>query len=120
MTRFVDRPLVYLAGPYTNPDPSINVNKTIAVAEELQDSGLVTCFIPHLTHLWHVVHPHEDVHHWYEYDLAMLARCDALYRIPGKSSGADAEVEFARARSIPVIYEQPSVLTWARLRPKFQ
>ena len=113
MIRFVDRPLVYLAGPYTNPDPSVNVNNTIHAAERLQATGLVTCFIPHLTHLWHVVAPHEDVEHWYEYDLATLSRCDALFRLPGKSSGADAECDFATDRSIPIFANEAHLLGWA-------
>lgn len=111
--RFVDRPLVYLAGPYTRPDPSINVNRTIEVAEQLQDLGTITCFIPHLTHLWHVVHPHEDINHWYEYDLAMLARCDALLRLDGDSSGADAEMKFAEERGIPVFTSPALLCSWS-------
>lgn len=111
--RFVDRPLVYVAGPYTRPDPVSNTHRAIQVAESLHETGAVTCIVPHTTLLWHVIAPHDDVTHWYEYDLAPLARCDALYRIPGDSSGADAEVAFAVERGIPVFYTIDDLLAWA-------
>lgn len=121
MRPFVDRPLVYVAGPYTNPDPVQNTHDTIQAAEALQDTELVTCVVPHMTLLWHLVSPHE-YGHWLDWDMATLARCDALYRLPGKSSGADGEVAFARRRGIPTFYargEQDNnvvaLLKWARL-----
>ena len=39
-----------------------------------------------------------------ELDIEWLSVCDALLRLPGNSSGAEAEVEFARSNSIPVFY----------------
>lgn len=111
-TPFHRRPLVYVAGPYTNPDPVVNTRKAIEVAEALMvmsDDG-VTAFVPHLSLLYHFHHPH-DLEWWYEYDLAMLRRCDALWRFPGESTGADREVEFARQTGKPVfIANEDSVL----------
>jgi len=101
MTQFWDRPLIYLAGPYTNPDPVVNTRDTIIAAERLHESGLVTCHVPHLSLLWHIVAPH-DVNHRYDYDMAALCRCDAILRLPGASSGADNEVAFARSHGIPL------------------
>ena len=109
---FTDRPLVYVAGPYTRPDPVENTNKTIQLASELIEEGLVTPLIPHLTLLWHLVIP-KPLEFWYEYDIALLARCDALYRLEGESTGADREVEFARANSIPVLTERRALTEWA-------
>lgn len=117
--RFADRPLVYVAGPYTRPDPPMNTHEAIRVAEALQDSGKVTCVVPHLTLLWQAIQPHADVEYWYEYDLAMLARCDALYRLAGESSGADNEVAFALSRGIPVFdgsRRLEILLEWAEAR----
>ena len=113
MTPFVDRPLVYIAGPYMHPDPVENTHRAIKTADEIQESGLVTTFVPHLTMLWHMVKPH-DVDHWYDYDLAILARSDALYRMPGPSTGADNEVLFAQTRDIPVFYTFADLINWAR------
>lgn len=114
--RFCDRPLVYVAGPYTNPDPVYNTHAAVKLGDELQQTGLVTCLVPHLSLLSHAIVPHNDVNHWYEHDLATLARCDALYRMPGASSGADAEVEFAGDRGLPVFTDRSLLLEWAQQR----
>lgn len=108
-----ERPLVYVAGPYTRPDPVENTRLALDAGEELTDSGLVTAFVPHLTLLWHLVHPHADVEYWYEFDLTILRRADVLYRMPGASTGADREVAFAESLDIPVFYDIASVLRWA-------
>lgn len=93
---------VYVAGPYTKPDPCVNTHNAIRAAEELWDAGFVP-FVPHLTHLWHTVspRPYED---WLAYDLHWLQGCDALLRLPGESSGADKEVAYARTRGIRVVH----------------
>jgi hypothetical protein len=117
ITSFVDRPFVYIAGPYVRPDPVENTHQTIKWADELQASGLITAYVPHLSLLWHIVVPHEP-DYWYEYDLAILARCDALLRLPGESTGADNEVKFALEQNppMPVFYEIGELIAWARLR----
>jgi hypothetical protein len=112
---YTDRPLVYVAGPYTRPDPVANTHDTIKFATELIDEGLVTPLVPHLTLLWHVVVP-RPLEFWYEYDIAVLARCDALYRIAGESTGADKEVDFARDAGIPVFTDLDALREWARTR----
>ena len=35
----------------------------------------------------------------------LLARCDAVLRLPGESTGADQDVAIARERGLPVFYE---------------
>lgn len=109
---YEERPLVYLAGPYSVPDPVANTNAVIAVASELIDEGLVTPFVPHLTMLWHAVAP-RPLDFWYAYDIAMLRRCDAVFRLPGASAGADRETEFAVAEEIPVFTDRAQLRTWA-------
>lgn len=110
---YVLRPLVYVAGPYTSPDPVLNTNLTIQVAGRLIDQGAVTPVIPHLTLLWHAIQP-RGIDFWYEYDLAVLARCDAVFRIPGASTGADKETSFAESRGIPVFNDEDLLNQWAR------
>ena len=107
------RPLVYVAGPYTNPDPVENTHKAVKAAELIQATGLVTAFVPHLNLFWHAIVPHDN-DYWYDYDLAFLARCDALLRIPGDSVGADNEIEFARHKMIDVFDDVDKLLDWAR------
>ena len=48
--------------------------------------------------------PHEDVNYWYAKDIRWLLECNAILRLPGESKGADAEVEIARQRGMPVFY----------------
>lgn len=42
---------------------------------------------------------------WYELDLRMLHACDALYRLPGASRGADAE-----EMGLPVYYDLDEII----------
>jgi hypothetical protein len=112
MTDFHLRPLIYIAGPYSHPDPVVNTRNAVLLGEELHATGIVTCHVPHLTHLWHLIAPH-DVDHWYGYDFAVLRRCDALIRMKGASKGADDEVAYAIGQSIPVFHSVPTLLSWA-------
>ena len=93
---------IYIAGPYTKGDSVINVRNAINVAEDLIDIGLVP-FIPHLSHLWHLINPHE-IAYWYQYDNGWLLKCDVVLRLPGESKGADAECALAKENNIPVFY----------------
>ena len=114
-TTYVDLPLVYVAGPYTRPDPVENTHLTIAAADELVRDGIVTPFVPHLTLLWHVVSP-QPLEFWYAYDLAVLVRCDAVLRLPGESTGADREVAFAARRELPIFDTKDELYEWAQSR----
>jgi hypothetical protein len=110
--RFTLLPLVYIAAPYSSPDPVANTNRVIRIVDGLVDGGLLTPVVPHLTLLWHVVSP-RPLEFWYAYDLALLARCDAVLRLPGESQGADREVTFAQGQQIPVFTTPESVSLWA-------
>jgi hypothetical protein len=110
---YEDRPLIYIAAPYTRPDPVKNTNEAIRVASELVDEGLVTPFVPHLTLLWHLVDPH-PLDFWYEYDVATLARCDAVLRLPGDSTGADKETAYAETKGLPVFTDRADLSKWAQ------
>lgn len=112
---YEDRPLVYIAGPYTRPDPVENTHGVINLASEMIDEGLVTPVVPHLSLLWHLVAP-RPLDFWYAYDVAILRRCDALFRIAGASTGADMEVQFAEAHDIPVFTERAQLSRWATER----
>lgn len=92
--------LVYIAGPYTKPDPCVNVHEHIRVADKVAALGY-TPVVPVLSHFWHTMSPH-PYEFWMKIDLDMLERCDAVIRIPGESSGADREVAHAEAHGIPV------------------
>jgi len=94
--------LVYIAGPYSTGDQVINTRVAVEAGLHLHDATGAGVLIPHLTLLAHAMFPHPDVNYWYGFDLAQVAHCTHLLRLPGPSTGADAEVEFARHRDIPV------------------
>lgn len=102
MTAPEDRPLIYVAGPYSKPDPVANTRLACQVGDVVWGAGGCPV-IPHLTMLWDLISPapHET---WLERDLGLLARCDGLVRIAGRSDGADREVVFATDRGIKVTY----------------
>lgn len=94
-------PLIYLAGPFTEPDPVENTHRMIQIADAVLDAGF-TPLIPHLTLAWHLVSP-KPYAAWLAYDRDLLARCDVLLRVPGYSHGATQECTFADELGIPVI-----------------
>lgn len=67
---------VYIAGPYTRPDPCINTNEAIRIADKLMSFGFVP-FVPHLSHFWHTLAP-KSYKAWIEYDLHWVAVCNAI------------------------------------------
>lgn len=96
------KPMLYIAGPYTNPDPVINTHRAARFATAVWDLGVWVPFVPHLSLLWHMVTP-RNVDHWYELDLHQMAHCDAIVRLPGASSGADKELAKAIEWGLQVV-----------------
>ena len=84
------RRIIYIAGPYTNPDPVENTHNAIKVWEQLWLAGFVP-ICPHASLVLQLVCP-RPYQEWLDYDLELLRTCDALYRMPGESNGANLEV----------------------------
>ncbi len=105
------RPVVYVAGPFRS-DPFAGIRKAIVAADRLDESGVITAWVPHQNAMYDLVCPH-TAEYWLGYDIAQLARSDALYRIPGMSDGADDEVAFAKEVGMPVFYDEQQVIAWA-------
>jgi hypothetical protein len=103
---------VYVAGPYSKGDVAINVKAAITAGNAIAEAGGVP-FIPHLTHFWHMAH-YQDHEFWMRQDAAWLELCDALYRLPGESEGADREVEQANQQGILVFKQLAECLRWIR------
>lgn len=93
---------IYVAGPYSQGDPVINVQNAVYAANRLLFSGYVP-FVPHLSHLWHLISP-KPYAEWLAYDNEWLRKCDAVLRISGPSHGADAEMALAKELGIPVFH----------------
>ena len=93
---------VYIAGPYTKGDVAINVRRAIEVGNAVAEAGHYP-FIPHLTHFWHVIFPHE-YEFWLAQDNEWLRFCNAIIRLDGDSHGADMEVAMAKARGLEIYH----------------
>ena len=94
-------PLIYIAAPYTVPDPVENTHVACRIADALLEAGF-TPVVPHLTMFWHLISP-KPYGIWLAYDQELLRRCDVLLRIPGFSKGATQECTLADSLNIPVI-----------------
>lgn len=97
------RTRVYVAGPYSDPDPhkvEANVSRAIAAGQVLAEAGYAP-LVPHLTHYWHLQHPNEYAM-WLAIDMPWLLAAHYVVRLVGKSGGADGEVLAARHAGIPV------------------
>jgi nucleoside 2-deoxyribosyltransferase len=94
--------MLYLAGPYTHPDPIENTHRAAIVGTLIYEQTEWVPFIPHLSLLWHMVTPRMPAH-WYELDLHQLAHCDAIVRLPGASTGADREMEVAAELGLRIV-----------------
>ena len=95
------RPLLYLAGPYSSA-PTANTRRSIITADAIYAHTGYAPLIPHLGILWDATCPHPP-EWWYEYDMHLLRACDAIVRLPGASSGADAEMAEAERLCLEVV-----------------
>ncbi len=109
-------PLVYVAGPYSTGDQVENTQAAIDAAGAIVNSGCAIPVIPHLSMLWHLYRP-QGIDFWYQYDLHLLAACDALVRLPGHSTGADKEVEVAQQIGLAIFADVEAAVEWCRLLP---
>ena len=96
------RKTVYIASPYSEGNKLWNVQYSLLVAEGLIRYGFLP-YTPLLSHYWNEYSEH-DYEYWMELDLAWLEQCDIVLRLPGKSHGADREVNRAFELNLPVYY----------------
>lgn len=95
-------PLIYVSGPLTTGQLTVNVHEAIKVGKALIDRGYAVV-VPHEKFLTEVLQP-ESYNYWMEYDFKIILCCDGVYRMPGASRGGDAEVAFAMECGIPVYF----------------
>lgn len=106
-----------IAGPYrsgTNDDPELigkNMEKLEAMALPLFEKGhipLIGEWVA-LPLLRLAGSKRIGDRHWerIQYPVAhqLIEKCDAIFRIPGASKGADQDVEIARSKGLPVFYD---------------
>lgn len=100
---------VYIASPYTRGDNFVNLQRQIECANELYDRGFIP-ISPLLNSVFCNMQKERDWKFWMEIDYALLSKCDALIRLSGESTGADAEVEYAYKNNIPVYVSLQTLL----------
>ena len=94
--------LIYVSAPFTKGDQLQNVRDACLAGDKLIELGYHP-YVPHCTALWHCISP-KTFNQWIQIDSVLLARCDAVLRLPGESVGADIEIELAKRLNIPVYY----------------
>ena len=98
--------VIYVSGPYTagsNKEIESNIKRARVVAENLWARGwAVIC--PHLNTAKKTVMPYET---YLAGDMAILARCDAIYMMIDwlRSGGAIKEQKYASDNGIFIMYE---------------
>lgn len=126
-----NRPLVYIASPYTKGDPCVNTRFQCQVFDELLGDGLVLPYAPLISHFQHTMFPRPyDV--WIKYDLDFIRRAnfsaclrlaatsdriglsgDKFYYV-NESSGADGEERLFNELKKPVFYSKEELYVWVR------
>lgn len=123
------RKVVYIAGPISAGDLAHNIDQATAAFRELAGAGLApicphwSCFsggarvAPTSGQVYALASAagcglsHAD---WLAIDLELVARADAVLRLPGASAGADLETGHALALGVPVFDAAGDVIRWAR------
>ena len=100
-----ERPVIYVAG-YYSASPAHGLANAMKAFQPLVDAGWVP-LVPHVSFLTDVCAPNTP-EFWYAYDLALLARCDAMYvcgdELTKASTGVQEEIRFAVKNDIPVFF----------------
>jgi len=119
--------VIYIAGPYTgtthdhNSFAEIHANIMHARANAIDVMRLGGCIAltPHLNAFHMELDFCGDQDFWYNADLELLRRCDAVFLVPGweKSKGANLEKDFAEKNRIPVFTDLEHLRIWLEQLP---
>ena len=103
---------IYIASPYNIGDKLTNVRSSLEVANSLMDKGFIP-YAPLLNHFQNEMFPRPEID-WLVFDVSWISKCDALLRLPGRSSGADQEINVANMIRKPVFYSIEELLKWSK------
>lgn len=108
--------LIYLASPYSHPDPAVQVARFVAVSREaarmMADGMFIYSPIAHT----HSVATHGDLppgfDFWEKYDRFLLGLCSEMHvlMLDGwkESKGVQAEIQIAKELKLPIAYLEPA------------
>lgn len=107
--------IVYLAAPYTDPDPGVRLDrfhKVTEVAARMIERGELVYSPLTMTHPIDLVLAEDGAtmgsNYWVRYDEAFMSFCTKIVvlKLPGwqASSGVKREIEFFRAAGCPIEY----------------
>ena len=99
--------IIYISAPYSLGDVSENIRRVCFAGDEILRKGH-TPFVPHLTHLWHLISP-KSWEEWLNIDFQFIGVCDTLLRLNGESKGADLEVAEAKKLCMIIYYSLEDV-----------
>ncbi|MDP1624267.1 MAG: DUF4406 domain-containing protein [bacterium] len=107
--------VIYVAGKYRDSRGEYYVRENIRLAEAAsifvwQSGGVPLCPHKNAAFLGGVEGTSDST--WLVGDLELLTRCDAIWAIENwhDSFGAKAEVEFAKSKNIPVLFNRDDVI----------
>lgn len=103
------RPLIYVAGPYTQGHFPTNLAMASQTAVAVEKAG-ADAFVPHHASWgWDRLLPHcqKPYRRWMDWCLNVVERCDGLVRIAKVSNGGDMEVGLAKEMGKPIIVIDP-------------
>jgi hypothetical protein len=100
---------IYVAGPFSGEELA-NTLAALEAGERLEAIGC-DAFVPHIFYWWNREYP-KTYEHWLKKCLLWMRKCDAVYRLPGESRGADCEVAVASIYDIPVFRSEEEVRSW--------
>ena len=106
------KPLVYIAGPISIGNQFVNVGAALEAWDLLANSG-IHAICPHWSALQEMYRG-KPYYFWIEHSKQLVRRCDAVFRIPGESRGADIECDLARSLGKPVFDKLSKLLLWHR------
>jgi hypothetical protein len=106
---------IYVAGPYSHPDPAVregNTHAAMSAGFHLLEQGHAP-FIPHLSHYFDVWAQQQGVDVPYEtymaWDAAYLSVCDGVL-VLGHSPGVEKELAQAERLGLPVLQSLTDLL----------
>lgn len=110
------RPLLYLAAPYSDPDPRVRQRRFEAVCQHaaalIRSGALLFSPLSH-SHPIATYGVPVDWSYWEDFDSRLLATCDelAVLRLDGwrESVGVQAEIDLALDMGLPIRFLDPMV-----------